>query len=428
MAPCWACARWEAFVPRGAAARMGVVLGRLSRYLPRALFSRIKPPIRYAPPVDLFFTPAFGQLFPAEQYTLAPVFYLIEQHTSRRERVLEELIEWILARQDSEGSWFSVNFITALATLALRAAMEATPRPRLDRAYARAREWLEQTRNPDGGHREAADLNVWDTALSVLALLRSGMPARSAPIRRATDWLVSVQNLDGGWAFHGRRASDLLSDADDTALATWALLETGRHPVAAGRGVAWLADHQGKDGSWATYRPGVGDVGCVSVTARAIQVLAQVGERRRAERGLRWLRRVQANDGSWDDLWLARRTYGTAMALIAMARLDAFDRRTVERGIQWLLKHQRPDGGWGETQRGEPRSSTAEQTAFAVRALLAWGRSADRGLEWLLKHQRPDGGWDPAPIGIYWEVIGGYANPINGWVFPLLALSEEPEG
>ena len=46
------------------------------------------------------------------------------------------------------------------------------------------------------------------------------------------------------------------------------------------------------------------------------------------------------------------------------------------------------------------------------------------GVEWLLGNQRDDGGWHASPIGIYWEVIGGYANPINAWVFPMFALHE----
>jgi squalene-hopene/tetraprenyl-beta-curcumene cyclase len=147
------------------------------------------------------------------------------------------------------------------------------------------------------------------------------------------------------------------------------------------------------------------------------------GEVEAARRGCRWLAKVQNADGSWEDLWLARRVYGTASALSALVHLGGSHSDEVSRGVTWLRRQQNRDGGWGETQRGEPAPSTAEQTAFAVHALRLCGQPVEEGVRWLLEHQRPDGGWNPSPVGIYWEVIGGYANPMNAWVFPLLALS-----
>jgi squalene-hopene/tetraprenyl-beta-curcumene cyclase len=206
-------------------------------------------------------------------------------------------------------------------------------------------------------------------------------------------------------------------------LATLVLLRVGCHPVAAERGVAWLRKHQAKDGSWATYRPGVGDVGCVSVTAHALDTMRAVGDSSAVQKGLDWLETAQRADGSWEDLWLARKTYGTACALTALARAGRRS-QAVKRGTDWLRKAQNPDGGWGETQAGHPASSTAEQTAFATQALRACGEDADAGIAWLRARQRADGGWDATPVGIYWEVIGGYANPLNAWVFPIFALTE----
>lgn len=414
---------WKGLLPSRSAEVVGWVGGGLLPFFPKAWRRRIRPPIHLAPPVSLFEQRAFSRLFIAEQYTLAPAFFLIEAHTRKRPTVLQNLMRWILARQASDGSWFCVTFITALATLALLVASEVTPEERTARPLALALEWLAQTRNDDGGHREAISLNVWDTSLAVLALLKAGVSANDLALLRAADWLADVQNRDGGWAFHGLRGLGLPSDADDTALASLVLLETKRHPIAAERGIAWLRQHQGKDGSWATYRPGVGDVGCVSVTAHAIETMLVAGDAEAVRRACRWLERVQNAEGSWEDLWLARRVYGTACAVTALARTGR-DSEALRRGIAWLRKAQNPDGGWGETQNGSPAPSTPEQTAFAVEALAMCGEPDEKGVRWLLERQRADGGWEPSPVGIYWEVIGGYANPMNAWVFPLSALAQ----
>ncbi|MDA1192421.1 MAG: hypothetical protein O3A46_12160, partial [Candidatus Poribacteria bacterium] len=316
-----------------------------------------------------------------------------------------------------------VAFITAIATMALMVADESLDEPRIRKPLERALAWLETTRNPDGGHREAISLNVWDTSLSALALMRVGVSPRSKEIRRLAEWLVEAQNHDGGWAFHSVRGSGLPSDADDTALATQTLLRSGRHPVQTERGIAWLLSHQGKDGSWATYVPEIGDVGCVSVTSNAIHTLLLINERVAVGRAVEWLCRSQANDGSWSDLWLAKRTYGTSKALVALAHVGVKD-EVVRRGLALLASIRHEDGGWGETQLGNATASTVEQTAFVAQALRAHRQDASSAERLLLERQREDGGWTASPIGIYWEVIGGYANPINAWVFPMLALSE----
>lgn len=415
---------WQRLLPPRSAEIVGQVVGVLLPFLPKGWRGRIRPPAHLAPPVSLFEQGVFSQLFIAEQYTIAPALFLIEAHTRKRPTVLRNLIRWVLARQASDGSWFCVTFITALATLALLVALEVTPEERTARPLARALEWLTQTRNDDGGHREAISLNVWDTSLAVLALLKAGVSANDLALLRAADWLADVQNRDGGWAFHGLRGLGLPSDADDTALASRALLETGQHPVAAERGVAWLRRHQGKDGSWATYRPGVGESGCVSVTAHVVETMLVVGDAEAVRRACRWLEEVQNPDGSWEDLWLARRVYGTARAVTALARAGR-DSEALRRGVAWLRKVQNSDGGWGETQNGSPAPSTPEQTAFAVEALAVCGEPVENGVRWLLERQRADGGWEPSPVGIYWEVIGGYANPMNAWVFPLNALAQK---
>ena len=408
------------------------------------LRGRLQPPRHRLPPVAMFNTPLFDELFIAEQHTLVPVFLMIELQTRKRPELIASLARWLKARVLSDGSWFRVNYITALSVLALIALQDESARlqsaptaEEIEALIARGIEWLRATRNPDGGCREALNLNVWDTALSVIALTETDGGGNLADAAR---WLVAHQNSDGGWAFSGLRDSSLPSDADDTALATLALSRIETAPTgiddAIRRGIAWLKQNQGTDGSWSTYQPGLGDVGCVSITAHAIEaLLASGGDEKSIERGIRWLRGEIHSDGYWSDLWLAKRTYGTACAIIAFVKAGVMDAPEIARGVRWLESAQNADGGWGEDMFGNPTDSTVEQTAWSTYALLLaesaptgetarTGSTAQKGIDFLCRHQTEEGSWRESCVGIYWEIIGGYADPINASVFPLLALNQ----
>lgn len=432
-------------------------LMKLARQLTKIplLGSRLKPPRHRLPPVALFNTAMFDALFIAEQHTLVPVFILIELNTTRRPEMIESLVAWLKARVLSDGSWFRVNYITALSVLALIElekkweSDEDTP-AFIERGLA----WLRTTRNPDGGCREALNLNVWDTALSIMALAEvSSVDDGALPlnleltdnVKRAAQWLVKHQNTDGGWAFSGLEDSTLPSDADDTALGTLALIRSLPMSSAAEqvalessmrRGIAWLKTQQGRDGSWSTYQPGQGDVGCVSITAHAIEALLALDQsdvadkpdmQHEREQGIAWIRRQINREGYWRDLWLAKDTYGTACAIIALVKVGLKEAPEIQRGVEWLERSQNADGGWGEDMFGNPTESTVEQTAWSTYAFLLadpQNRAAQEGITFLLKHQREDGSWHEQSVGIYWEIIGGYADPIYASVFPILALNQ----
>ena len=395
----------------------------------------LKPPRNKLPPVDMFNTSLFDELFIAEQHTLVPVFIIIELNTNKRSEMIDALVAWLKARVLSDGSWFRVNYITALSVLALiELKKNVYDDPEISAFIEKGIEWLRVTQNPDGGCREALNLNIWDTALSIIALtdVDSKYNDTSDVSRKAAQWLVDHQNADGGWAFSGMRDSTLPSDADDTALSTLSIirakLESADADSAVERGIEWLRQNQGRDGSWSTYQPGQGDVGCVSITSHAIEaLLANGGNDSIIALGIRWLRANINNEGYWDDLWLAKRTYGAACALVALVKAGFRDAPEIAKGVQWLEQTQNAEGGWGEDMFGKPADSTVEQTAWCTYALLlASGEShaAQKGIKFILEHQRDNGSWQESCVGIYWEVIGGYSDPIYASVFPILALNQ----
>ena len=435
-------------------------LMKLARQLMKIpiLGSRLKPPRHRLPPVALFNTPMFDALFIAEQHTLVPVFIMIELNTTRRPELVNALAAWLKTHVLSDGSWFRVNYITALSVLALIELQEKWEADEEIAAFIeRGIAWLHTTRNPDGGCREALNLNVWDTALSVIALTEvyaaHNEPVLQTPptdeltdkVKRAAQWLINHQNEDGGWAFSGLADSTLPSDADDTALGTLALIRSllvgspiDREALdnSVHRGITWLKTQQVRDGSWSTYQPGQGDVGCVSITAHAIEALLAFDQsdipdiphvRESMVAGIYWLRKQINRDGYWRDLWLAKDTYGTACAIAAFVKVGLKNVPEVQRGIEWLERTQNADGGWGEDMFGNPSESTVEQTAWSTYALLLAdpeNTSAERGIAFLIERQREDGSWLEQCVGIYWEIIGGYADPIYASVFPILALNQ----
>ena len=438
-------------------------LMKIARQLTKIPFlgRRLQPPRHRLPPVALFNTPMFDALFIAEQHTLVPVFIMIELNTTKRPELIASLAAWLKSHILSDGSWFRVNYITALSVLAL---IELQEKWEADEETAalieRGITWLRTTRNPDGGCREALNLNVWDTALSTIALTdvyatHNEVKSRESEfpptdeltdkVKRAAQWLVNHQNEDGGWAFSGLSDSTLPSDADDTALGTLALIRSNlmgtpiNHEAlndAIHRGIEWLKTQQVRDGSWSTYQPGQGDVGCVSITAHAIEALLAFDQsdipdipyvREAMVAGVYWLRKQMNSDGYWRDLWLAKDTYGTACAIAAFVKVGLKNAPEVQRGVAWLERTQNADGGWGEDMFGNPTESTVEQTAWSTYALLLANpenTAAEQGIAFLLKHQREDGSWPEQGVGIYWEIIGGYADPIYASVFPILALNQ----
>ena len=409
------------------------------------LQSFLKPPTHRLPPVDLFNTPTFETLFIAEQHTLVPVFILIELNTTQRPEMIDSLVSWLKEHKLSDNSWFRVNYITALSVLALielqkhitnsqitlNAAVEPAHSEEIQTLIEDGIAWLQSTRNPDGGCREALNLNIWDTALSVLTLTDIGNGDVNHTIQRAGRWFIDNQNPDGGWAFSAMGGSgNLPSDADDTALATLALLRSKVTDSAEtiNRGLDWLTAHQSPDGSCSTYLPGQGDVGCVSITAHAIEAWHEAtGMEAQINRACQWLENQITKEGCWSDLWLAKRTYGTACAIIGLIKAEKTTSPAIARGVHWIESVQNSDGGWGEDMFGNLTDSTVEQTGWCTYALLLADHessAARKGLEFLLSHQRPDGSWEASCVGIYWEIIGGYADPIYAAVFPMLALNQ----
>ncbi|HET6909084.1 MAG TPA: squalene--hopene cyclase, partial [Mycobacteriales bacterium] len=348
-------------------------------------------------------------------------------------------IEWVLARQEADGSWGGIQPPWVYSILALHLMGYPLDSPSVAAGLRGLDGFLIRETLPNGSvvrRLEACQSPVWDTALALTALLDAGVDPQAPPVQRAVEWMVdeeiSVSGdwavrrphlAPGGWAFEF--ANDGYPDTDDTAEVVLALRRAGGQRAAAAveRGVSWTVGMQSKDGGWGAfdadntrelaYKLPFCDFGAVidppsaDVTAHVVEMLAHVGqaESDQCRRGVRWLWDAQESDGSWFGRWGANYVYGIGAVLPALvaAGVDPSDRR-LQRAVRWLHRHQNPDGGWGEDLRSYDDlawagrgASTASQTAWALLALLAVDDRSDaveRGVAWLSSTQRPDGGWD----------------------------------
>jgi squalene-hopene/tetraprenyl-beta-curcumene cyclase len=371
---------------------------------------------------------------------LDDLLWAYQQHPNRRLRraALRSAAEWIVQRQEADGSWGGIQPPWVYSMMALNLLGYPVDHPVMRAAF----DGLERfTIREDGVRRlEACQSPVWDTALAVIALSDAGLPQDHPALAGAGEWLLEEEirvrgdwairrpGLEpSGWAFEF--ANDNYPDVDDTAEVLLALRRVDVHDRARldasiDRGVRWLMGMQCSDGGWAAFDADntralcrqlpfcdfgeVIDPPSADVTAHAVEMLAGEGFSLdpRVRRGLGWLAKSQKPDGSWFGRWGANHLYGTGAAVPAAvaAGVSPFDPR-IRRAVGWLEHHQNADGGWGEDLRSyrDPAwigrgESTASQTAWALLALMAAGErdspAAVRAVSWLAETQRPDGTWD----------------------------------
>jgi squalene-hopene/tetraprenyl-beta-curcumene cyclase len=384
-----------------------------------------------------------------------------------RKRAMVFTENWIRERQEQTGDWGGIQPAMVNSVLALASGGNGLA----DEAVRKGLEALEMftiERN-DELVLQSCISPVWDTALTSLALLDSGLDREHPSITDACKWLVSKQiatkgdwsvkrpDLEpGGWAFEFD--NNWYPDVDDTAVVLMLLLRhAGKDAVGRGeieRGVRWILGMQGKDGGWGAFdvdndikilnQLPFGDLEAMidpstpDVTGRVLEMLGMMGYgsgHPQVSRAIAFLRKKQEEDGTWWGRWGVNYIYGTSIVLCGLRSIGE-DMRSpyIRKAVEWIKKVQRPDGGWGECCESYGESalkcsgaSTPSQTAWALLALMAAGEETSeeviRGLRYLLKRQGRDGSWDEewfTGTGFPKYFMLRYHNYRN--CFPLMAL------
>jgi squalene-hopene/tetraprenyl-beta-curcumene cyclase len=366
-------------------------------------------------------------------------FYNRHHLKSLRARALGHAEEWILKRQESNGSWGGIEPCYLLSTMALKALGYRNEHPVIKKALAASRELLW-----DLGDKTLCMPCVspnWDSALAAKAMLDSGLDPAHPALRQVTrwfvdhqifkpgDWAVKRPRLEpGGWAFEFY--NDWYPDVDDSAVILEVIARTDFDDCEAKErairaGANWVMGMQSSDGGFAAFDAdcnkrwlnqipladveAVTDPSCPDLTGRVLEMMASVGYRAdhpAARRAIRWLDRNQSPDGAWWGRWGVNYIYGTWSALMGLRAIGVdMSQPWIRRAVAWLKSHQNEDGGWGESPLSDKDpawrgrgTTTASQTAWALMGLLAGedelSQNAMRGAAWLAEHQNAAGSWD----------------------------------
>ena len=252
-------------------------------------------------------------------------WYLSHQSRPGAAKALASMEQWVLDRQELDGSWGGIQppWVWSLIALTLRGHGPESP------ALRRGLEGWNRFMVEDGDRLcpEACQSPVWDTALALLGLEASGLTIETGQLRRAAslvvreevrargDWSIRAPGVEpAGWAFE--YDNDNYPDIDDVAIVGLALDKLGVGRSAVDRACVWLKGMQSSNGGWGAfdidndaewlYSLPFCDFGAVvdppsaDVTAHVVELLAtRPGFERPVERGVDYLLREQQADGSW---------------------------------------------------------------------------------------------------------------------------------
>jgi squalene-hopene/tetraprenyl-beta-curcumene cyclase len=364
-----------------------------------------------------------------------------------RRKAIKDAEKWMLERQRDSGGLGAIFPAMTHAVMAYKCLGHADDSPAVQHELRE----LEKFEIEDGDELRLQPClsPVWDTALSINALIDSGLPGSHPAVRCAADWLISKQtstkadwavktpNIEpGGWFFEYE--NEFYPDVDDTVMVLMALYKTycsdgqpwtyapSHARDSMRRGLDWVLAMQNKDGGWASFdkdndrmifqsipfadHNAMLDPSTADITARTLEMLSFFGFTNtdpRVQRALAYLYREQESDGSWFGRWGVNYIYGTWQVLRGLARIgEPMRSLAVRRAVNWLKSVQNSDGGWGETCRSyeDPENhkavgpSTASQTSWALIGLINAGEEdcseVRRGLKYLFETQEQDGTWE----------------------------------
>jgi len=349
---------------------------------------------------------------------------------------------WMIERMQGAGGLGAIYPAMANSVVALRCLGYDLAHPLLRKALAEieALEVYDETSDGESLHLQPCFSPVWDTPLTMNALIESGLPRDHTALLRAAQWIFtkqcrtigdwsvsSPQAQPGGWYFQFE--NECYPDNDDTAVVIIALSKLTMPDAdiqceVMQRGIRWTLAMQGSDGGWGAYdkdnnklflnqipfadHKALLDPSTADLAGRELEMLGALGYDRThpaAVRAIQFLRGEQEADGSWFGRWGVNYVYGTWSVLAGLKAIgEDMQAEYVRRAVAWLVSKQNQDGGWGESCLSYAEAdahgvgqSVPSQTAWALLGLLCAGEyettSVARGMAYLISQQDSTGCW-----------------------------------
>ena len=318
-------------------------------------------------------------------FSLAAIAASVVWTWSRRcggDTARERAAQWLVSAQLPDGRWdvragstpsrYAVG-ITALAMMALSGEGPALDKAAYSPVLAHAADYLVAQQAPDGRFGAVHSAAMYNTAMSVIALMRAGAgetdAARNNAVERGVAFILATQRPGGGWGY--MRESERSMNTSITAWQLLALMEAqaaGRPDVhdAIRRGLDWMAttvDPKGRVGYSAAR-----DFPFGYATLTAAGALCAMKQSAAAPQLLDAFLQVARETGTRADIY---QHYFVAAALGEYGKPDARE-RLLE--LQCALRARQiaagPDAGaWDSSDRWSSAGGPVYTTSMAMMAL-----------------------------------------------------------
>jgi squalene-hopene/tetraprenyl-beta-curcumene cyclase len=298
---------------------------------------------------------------------------------------------------------------------------------------------------------------VWDTSLTLKALMLGGLTASNPAVRKGLQWIRSrhikqdgdwskntkVKSGVSGWCFEFNNA--FYPDSDDTAMALMVLagrfdevksaVHSERIMLSEIRDVIdGVAGKRGKAGMLPPELRLTAVESSDTVEGAKLSMLDIADTTAALESGLRWLLAMQNKDGGWGAFdrennreFLCKIPFADHNAMIDPSTPDLTGRVMeslgrlgfrvgqsveVDRVVSYIKREQKADGSWF----GRWGVNYIYGTWQAITGLTSVGVSSDdsavvAGVNWFLSHQHPSGGWGESPDSYFEQSLSGHGTP-----------------
>lgn len=332
-----------------------------------------------------------------------------------RKRAIRAALKWVVERFENSDGLGAIYPPIVWSLIALDVLGYAEDSPEMQECWKQLNDLVLTDEGGENCRIQPCKSPVWDTAITLRALLAGGLTPKDPAVARGVEWLLDKQVRQpgdwsetvtaepGGWCFEHNNA--YYPDNDDTAMVLMVLKSQFSEGAPDDRlpPSLRLVDEE--------------DAECVAETSCSVDRMNRTTQA--IDRGVRWMLAMQNRDGGWgafdrnnNSEFLCHVPFADHNAMIDPSTPDLSgrvlealgqlgynqERPAIARAVEYIRSTQEPDGSWF----GRWGINYIYGTWQVITGLVAVGVSQDdpairAGVNWLLAHQQAGGGWGETP-------------------------------